>query len=114
MKPEELRLGNYVVIDGSIQQVYEIKQDSINGHIPQEVDPVPLTEEWLLKFGFEYLANEQYEKHHLNLYFNWDKDTGLFLFIEDSTESLSFKHIKHVHQLQNIYFALTGEELEIK
>ena len=47
MKPEELRLGNYVVIDGSIQQVYEIKQDSINGHIPQEVDPVPLTEEWL-------------------------------------------------------------------
>jgi hypothetical protein len=39
---------------------------------------------------------------------NWND--GIFYLIRYGF----INHIKHVHQLQNLYFALTGEELTIK
>ena len=69
------------------------------------IEPIPLTEEWLLKFGFvkDKLTNFDYYKDdfeiHLPNYFKY-KDSIL-------------NKIKHVHQLQNLYHALTGKELKI-
>jgi hypothetical protein len=34
--------------------------------------------------------------------------------IESDIDTIQFKHIKQVHQLQNLYFALTQKELIIK
>jgi hypothetical protein len=69
-----------------------------------EIEPIPLTEDWLNKFGLNYDGME------------WDKnDIGINLdannynaFFYDKTV---LTPIKYVHQLQNLYFALTGEEL---
>lgn len=70
--------------------------------------PIPLTEEWLLKFGFsEKLGNWELPnfRFHINKPMNFDG----FLFCEGY--SVTTDKIQFVHQLQNLYFALTGEEL---
>jgi hypothetical protein len=68
--------------------------------------PIELTEEWLQKFGF----------HKVNGCFNFNK---INIFPCSDLEKKWFEYendmeIKSVHQLQNVYFSLTGKELEIK
>ena len=58
MNANELRLGNYVMIHdyakGNRQQtVEELGVCQVNLLDEQYCTPIPLTEEWLLKFGFE-------------------------------------------------------------
>jgi len=70
------------------------------------ISAVPLTEEWLIKFGFVKFKGDESD------FFKGD--------FEISLQSYSFwmgsllPTIKYVHQLQNLYFALTNTELEIK
>lgn len=69
---------------------------------------IPLTEDWLLKFGFEKIDNGSYPVFHKdNFYFELvnHKKIG-FIF----PKYWSIK-IEYVHQLQNLYYALTGQEL---
>ena len=80
------------------------------------IEPIPLTEEWLIKFGFRYYNNHIYvfpNNDSLRLWgFSWNVQQylmGLDEFVDIPTPS-----IKYVHQLQNLYFALAGEELTIK
>tara|TARA_R110000803_G_scaffold69058_3_gene131241 strand:+ start:3349 stop:3720 length:372 start_codon:yes stop_codon:yes gene_type:complete len=121
IKAEELRIGNLVwhPIHG-VGEVESISNHSIlikSNYDPLVLplfNPIPLTEEWLLKFGFEYLADAQYWKTFKNLNFNWDKECGLYVFLETQEDNIQTEHIKHVHQLQNLYHALTGEKLKIK
>lgn len=71
-------------------------------------EPIELTEEVLLKCGFEFshtIGDERvFSNKKINLLINaYDNNIIKFnVFI-----------IKHLHQLQNLYFALTGEDLEI-
>jgi hypothetical protein len=67
--------------------------------------PIPLTEEWLLKFGFEKRESGHFIKDGIVLYPIRDLYFRGNLFIKAD--------IKNVHQLQNLYFALTGKELTI-
>lgn len=78
-------------------------------------EPIPLTEEWLLKFGFDkVLPRNDKIYYRLNDYFVIE-DSRVFLLGDDAFEILKLRQeIKYVHQLQNLYFALTGEELTIK
>ena len=72
----------------------------------ENIEPIPLTEEWLIKMGFitDKLNGFDHYKGDFEIclpnYFMW-KDSLL-------------NSIKHVHQLQNLYFALTSKELKIK
>ena len=113
-QPQELRIGNYVEYNGEI-----IKLDGsllccyIQNELEFPLNPIPLTEEILLKFGFEeksksknfYLGNFRF---HISKPANYDG----FIFC-DGYDVITDK-IKYVHQLQNLYFALTGEELTFK
>lgn len=75
---------------------------------------IPLTEEWLLNFGFKGLSTSNYLGLLLGIiYFRWDKESK-YLDFELDYESVQLPHIKYVHQLQNLYFALTGDELTLK
>ena len=103
MKAQELRIGNYlkkdVVVKIDARSIFDIWEET------KEYQPIPLTEEWLLRFGF--VSNpyqDRYENQSIHIECN--KTRGVTeLWIE------SMPHIKYVHQLQNLYFALTGEEL---
>jgi len=76
-----------------------------------EIEPIPLTEEWLLKFGFEKLNLIAWRCGNIII----ETVLGFNVRMMATEESSVFiKKIKHVHQLQNLYFALTNEELTIK
>lgn len=110
MKANELRIGNFVSKDG---EIYEA--DFITIRMTENYEPIPLTEEWLIKFGFESINTHglvTFDKGRLSIhlpcshYKNGRTYFNSWCIIEHS--------VKYVHQLQNLYFALTGEELTIK
>jgi len=80
--------------------------------------PALLNEEWLIKFGFTLVD------YHITVpYYN--KSTAMDIGIEvaknnmqvtitnDSNDTVMPLQIKYIHQLQNLYFALSGEELTL-
>lgn len=71
---------------------------------------IPITEKWLVNLGFE--KGFYYEKGFLKLS-NGKKRTLVRYVISDS-ESVSIATIQFVHELQNLFFAITGKELELK
>ena len=132
MKATELRIGN--LIEYRIQDDLDDRKDwwevskidatdlcILESNIDYDFRPIPLTEEWLLKFGF----NKEYQKGYIGIdVYNSDfvlteplkmgewQTNYTFQFETGSVPK--FKEIEYVHQLQNLYFALTGEELVLK
>ena len=125
MEAKELRIGNYIhpLLDkkevaeicyiGENDFGYERLSDKeyFQGN---SIKPIPLTEEWLVKFGFELEDEKIY--YHLDSYEDiYITKTSYSFSIYNATHFTNIKQgIKHVHQLQNLYFALTNEELTIK
>jgi hypothetical protein len=121
MNTNELRLGNLVDLGNRIAKIIEIAhlacvvvdleetQDTIEDY--ERVKGIPLTEEWLLKFGFEKNDNNQFilMEGSVDILFNKDLNGWTCDGI-----NFSINMTEHVHQLQNLYFALTGEELKLK
>jgi hypothetical protein len=112
IEANELRIGNYL----STGVVYKIDEEEVYtiSNVIQElsssavrIDPIPLTEEWLLKFDFENRGDRFY-------YGCLDITLINDCFVWDCSDIIDWPQIKHVHQLQNLYFALTGQELTIK
>ena len=117
----ELRIGN--LIYNGIGEPFPVNATTIGNFVIGELTlgkfkPIPLTEEWMVKFG--------YKKGRVSDDFYLDVDNFALVFGEDKFElmgdggydytgELDLKNIvKFVHQLQNLYFALTGSELTIK
>lgn len=94
-----------------------------------DVKGIPLTEEWLLKFGFEksaefkmnwfetkFLTNEGVDEieEYVRLCINIES-YSVFMISHNSDDlghNLKAK-CQYVNQLQNLYFALTNEELPL-
>jgi hypothetical protein len=125
MKAEELRIGNFVYQTEhkfssnpfkSIKQFDESNWYRIGECIEflEDFEPIPLTEEWLLKFGFSK-NRHTYNWHNVSEYFGMIEQYGVtFTYVESGNfDTIYGREIRHVHQLQNLYFALTGKELEI-
>ncbi len=104
MKANELRIGNYVFDRYKITQVDKYFYQSAECFWTNEFKPIPLTEEWLLKFGFEK-KDDDYIFNGFS--FTFDENT-FYNHVGKIT------NIYYVHQLQNLYFALTNDELTIK
>lgn len=115
----ELRIGNLVYAPGlksnRVIDCLDIR-DCFEGRIIKPFEGIPLTPEWLERAGFEYADGfvDDYTKQPITLYNNPFKEgwTVENLFKQQITEDMLV--IKYVHQLQNLCFALTGEELTIK
>lgn len=113
MTPEDFRLGNYVLHIES-QMLVEINLNIMQ--YLDEYEPIPLTEEWMLKFGFENRNRNEYSKREdkcpIGISIDFYLEDKFWLFLEGSEYDHELQHIKHVHQLQNLYFALTNTELK--
>lgn len=137
MTTSELRLGNYVSISttGKIKKVVEIYHtDKISLDIRgidhsgyygifriDEVEGVPITEDRLLALGFL----KDYKKGYIGIDVHnsdfvltapqvmgeWQEN---YAFQYTAGNLSKFRELKYIHQLQNLYFALTGEELYFK
>ena len=119
MKASELRIGNSIMQDDDFVFVTWWRLELMENN-KIEYKPIPLTVDWLLKLGFDKLENDipTYFKCFGNLIeddyeysFNIYVDSEQNYFITIFGRKII---IKHVHQLQNLYHALTGEELTIK
>ena len=126
MDARELRIGNYIQYFGNVVQVKGIVNES-NGFVLQlnagdfasinsnSLEPIPLTEEWLLKFGFKAHTYEDevfgYVLNDFGYINEYQFRIRNFIYFEGI---IIPKAIKTVHQLQNLYFALTVDELTIK
>lgn len=119
MKASELRIGNFVF---GVEQGYketalpiaclhnddtvrlQVGNDTVGCYRSKAINPIPLTEEWLLMFGFKKVGEAFYIGLEYEYFLN-----GIF---NDYTAGCTISlNIKYVHQLQNLYFALTGEEI---
>ena len=122
MKPQELRIGNLVNYNGKVVKVEQVTKKKIGYHRHKgetrmnyarlcEIEPIPITDELLLKNGFE-----QCGYIFKTLFFEmYEVENGWHLHIDnDKFETAIALTIKHQHQLQNAYFLVTGKELEIK
>jgi hypothetical protein len=125
IESKELRIGNLIynpvqkinlVVDGGLIATESMREKAVKDY--KGFEPIPLTEEWLIKFGFDIdIDNNNVvcglyktievalsDKYKVNFYIDDDNGGSVQLGIK----------VKHVHTLQNLYFALTGEELKIK
>lgn len=122
MKPEELRVGNWV---NNHDEDYQITWATIAQLERGEstVRPIILTEEWLKRFGFDGPCEDEggilpyYKLGRNRVYlFNQETDMSFFEF-EYSPFPVKlfnlFKTYRYVHQLQNIVYILLEEELKI-
>lgn len=148
MTANELRLGNLVKLSNSDywHKDYKNKQQIVDFDILKEIEfhpkdengkdlyePIPLTEEWLVRLGFRRENKKESEQHDnyfstsiidINFclaYAHFRDDYGLYIEYTDSphesddgTKYFVSCGIKYVHQLMNLFFALTGQELTIK
>jgi len=118
MKNTEIRIGNYVYRNDILVTVDEQTFWDMKNN-PEQYTPVTTTEEWLKKLGFE-----QIEDFHGRLIDGdevhserWQKNGIVFWFflgnLNDCTINgeVAFES-EFVHQMQNMYFALTNQELK--
>jgi hypothetical protein len=115
MKATELRIGNlvykYYPSGIEIEAVNEINSYFVNGIGISAIEPIPLTEDFLLKFGFDrHIKLSNHNGWLLNGWFINSKNYDFMVL----GSSVVLAKIKYLHQLQNLYHALTGEELTIK
>lgn len=128
----ELRIGNWVLFNGKEKMLFQFdhslkfisfgtaKSHESPGIPHEEIYPVPITEERLLKLGFSKMTIKPL----------WRKTEGKFtLESDDFLFSFENKHIyadsgltlhpigneiKFIHTLQNIFYILTGNELTLQ
>jgi len=133
MKANELRIGSIVQYRTSLgyatTTVQSINKEGTDLFVDdytrgirfdlgfEDLEPIPLTEQWLLDLGFEGRRYGFYNEHPISSCFLLAENgkytfyIGEILMVDDQK---SVRVIDHVHQLQNLYFAITGTELTFK
>lgn len=134
MDIKELRVGNNIWRPCCYDEVVEIREngiiglDNLRGLISySEIEPIPITEELLLKIGFKKGKNDYFNYRDYNdelsirfiPNYTFIEYANLHFNPEDVTEtnycsSLEFPNTLHLHTLQNIWYLLTGKELEVE
>ena len=124
MNPKEIRIGNWInTIEGPVQ-VTAMSHEGLMatsimtaGDLLGWAEPITITDEWLRKFDFEYCDDGVY------VLFNTIDGTSNFEVVLEKSgrayasidgECTYWGKGFYIHQLQNLYFALTGNELIIQ
>jgi hypothetical protein len=139
MQPTDLRIGNYIFgslkninneiktfigkikyLDVTEKEVYDCQIDVLDSDLNDiketlgEKKPIPINEDWLKKLGFRPINNHEFslwiDEYECSSFFVERKYYGIRVGEKD----VFTKHVSTVHELQNIFFALTGKELTIQ
>lgn len=124
MKAEELRLNNWVLSLGKDGIWYnskiskiEVQNIIVGVGFKRKLKPIPLSEDILLKCGFEKKVLDRYSYCELlvkNTKFITDDKGKVRIGISGPGQFEYFLlEIEYLHQLQNLYYSLTGQELNI-
>jgi hypothetical protein len=119
MDVKELRIGNWInhrhsKLSFIVSEINAFNQNTVNGIELSDCEPIPLTKDWLLKFGF-FIAetNGTLEATLINFRYTVQtaNDYNGFFFCDGEIVLINFEY---VHQLQNLFFSLSGKELILK
>lgn len=130
MKPQELRIGNYVLTPNGEEMITNFIKSvcQFNDHdcwSANVIKPIPLKEEWLLNFGFEKIVFDSEETGYgINYVLNLNSKTKIVFeddmsfgvensLIDTHWLELDFDKFEGVHELQNLYYVLTKKELTL-
>lgn len=120
MNVNELRIGN--LIYDKHNDIYEVGYNTFSKFFHPTMDRsaeksfsgIPLTEEWLLSKGFKLIKKgigwDEFSNSKITLT-NVPTNKGLIIAFRHGNDKYVF--LKFIHQLQNLYWCLTGEELII-
>ncbi len=125
IKPSDLRLGNWVMYDNRYFQISMIAdvfpelnttEFGIGVVDYNNISAIPLSEEVLLRSGFHKC--EKHENFYQIILNDWTKIYVAFHEKQYAVELSISKHsfcpkVNYLHQLQNLYYTLTGEEMEV-
>ena len=131
MKATDFRIGNW--IDSSedgyfqIEQLCKLSPDSMNQNVGaryrkgsfwtdcEAVIGIPLTKDRLLKMGCKPMQNGVWTsvtnlkaELHFEIHPNTDE---IVTSLQSDFGEIIFDRIKYVHEVQNLYYSLTKEEL---
>jgi hypothetical protein len=129
METSELRIGNLLTNYGNLCKVVSIQKDNFQVEVikieniiqvdfskPETVSslikPIPLTEEWLKKFGFKKDMSV-YKNDWIELWHSSYSNCYQLRIIKVGDDISKKINIQYVHQLQNLYFILTEKELKL-
>jgi hypothetical protein len=120
MDSTHLRIGNFVIDENNViktigyldlmGKIKHYKPYTPDGLTESEVLPIPLTKEWLFKFGFKWIDEYEiydFDAEHLQTEFLLRRSEKGFVMMDIDITVV----IEYVHQLQNLFFALIGTEL---
>lgn len=130
MEASEFMIGNYIECYGEICEITLVgtegisaKYDGENGKCSVKfsnptLQPIPLTKQWLRNFKFgEHFTSDPQERNASKAHYiddfkihQLDEEIDSFGYGGNDYE---FIDVKYVHQLQNIYFTMTGKQLLI-
>ena len=120
MNVKELRIGNIVMWEGNHHKISSINSNGFvsitkknlepSRFLIQETKPIKLTEEWLIKLGFQ-LVRESQSYDLGNFYIEVDFSTPITFTYHSGMYSIK---LEYIHQLQNLYYSIRREELIIK
>jgi hypothetical protein len=124
MNQNELRLGNLILVNGKVQEVIELPlPENCN---KKNTKGVPISKNWLINFGFKNIIDKS-DIRSLDLFIgdgsigfysnNEDDYSDVYVYCEthqDVDEVRIGDSLLFVHQLQNLYFTLTNQELNTK
>jgi hypothetical protein len=123
IKANELRIGNLIQSKSNLCSLLEVRQlfgDSfqakdIGSFMYESCDGIPITEEWLLKFGFECSDQQSWSTGEEVNYKVYKKGDLAYNSIQNAwwLRGTMNHYPEYVHELQNLVFALTGSELTI-
>ena len=127
MNAKDFRIGNlinYKMVDKFDErkewlEISEIDYDDlrifgIKNEMNQDYQLIPLTEDWLGKFGFVKIDHHRFkiQPSQFGWYYTYSiHDNAFRMYVEDSV--LCLNTIFNVHEIQNLYFTLTGAELVV-
>lgn len=123
IKTKELTIGCHVKVNGEPCKVDEVVSWSVGVegkeslYYPNDIEPIPITKELLLKNGFVELDKDKYHNYIVYVFdnsihlYNDESEWKLIIDVEKSLVELA--NIEYVHQVQTLC-NLLGIELKME
>lgn len=131
MELGELRIGNWVKIEGLPEQQITLRVFFEVSDIVSRMSGIQLNEEWLTQLGFKNegigwrmdIFKGKYSFREISI--SWCNDRALgewYFFFRDGTPKTPgddhivtiTRELRYVHELQNLYYAITKKELTLR
>lgn len=114
MKSNELKIGNLVLFAGLVNEISVVGKQRVQfetggGNVFElhHISGIPLTPEWLERFGFEFRNGAYYHSKYNKLHVNISNPISIWL----GNANGILVPMDYLHQLQNAFYVLTAQEL---